>query len=122
MARVYLVLAVLAVFFWVFSIVDCAILPEGRHRGVSKVSWILIVVLIPVLGGILWFTVGRMGPNAVPVTLRADDDPSFGPTAAEREERDRRIRDLEAQLAALDEEETRRRNEEGDDKDSGPRS
>ena len=53
MVRVLLPLALLLIAFWVYSIVDCALQPPTRHRGVSKPVWLLIVVLIPVLGGIL---------------------------------------------------------------------
>lgn len=59
MARVLIVGGFLALVFWVFSIVDCAVQPAMRHRGASKGAWIAIVVLLPVLGGILWFALGR---------------------------------------------------------------
>ena len=49
----------LAAVFWVFSIVDCIVQPASRHRGVSKGVWIAIVVVIPVIGGVLWFAIGR---------------------------------------------------------------
>ena len=65
MARGLLILALVAAVFWVFTIVDCAVQPPTRHRGVSKPVWILIVVLIPVLGGLLWLLVGRTRKSAL---------------------------------------------------------
>jgi hypothetical protein len=57
--RILLPLALLLIAFWVYSIVDCALQPPTRHRGVSKPLWIVIVVLLPVIGGLMWFVVGR---------------------------------------------------------------
>ena len=75
--RILLPAVLLLIAFWVYSIVDCALLPPTRHRGVSKPVWLLIVVLLPVLGGILWFIVGR-GRARPPVIPQApDDDPAF---------------------------------------------
>jgi len=94
----------LAAVFWVFSIVDCAVQPATRHRGVSKGLWIAIVVLIPVIGGILWFTLGRRRADGQSGRLIApDDDPEFLRSIS-RSEQDARIAQLEAELARLDDE------------------
>ena len=77
MARLLLILVLLATVFWVYSIVDCAVQPSTRHRGVSKGAWIAIVVLLPVLGGLLWFIVGRSGKRAAKAMRAPDDDPEF---------------------------------------------
>lgn len=115
MARLLIILAVAAVVFTVFSIVDCAVQPDTRHRGVSKAVWI-VIVLVPVIGGILWFTIGRArkGQEVRPQTRPAapDDDPAFLSAA------DERIRRLEEELAMLDAEEQfdeRPRDEKPDD-------
>lgn len=104
MARVLIVGGFLAVLFWVFSIVDCAVQPAERHRGVSKTKWVLIVVLLPVIGGILWFTIGRRRPGRDDSPLfRPDDDPEFL-RGISRKEQDARIKQLEEELARLDDE------------------
>jgi hypothetical protein len=102
MPRVLLILALVAAAFWVFTIVDCAVQPASRHRGVSKPVWLLIVILLPVLGGILWLIVGRVRKAAV-VTRRApDDDPDFLGRIGTISDQDERIRRLEEELALLD--------------------
>ncbi|SJN25858.1 Membrane protein [Microbacterium esteraromaticum] len=105
MARFLIVGAFLAAVFWIYSVVDCAAQPTTRHRGVSKTVWVLIVVLLPVIGGILWFLLGRRragesnsqyvsGPDDRPDVLRGMD----------KAEQDARIRQLEEELARLDDE------------------
>lgn len=95
----------LAVAFWVVSIVDCAVQPPARHRGVGKPMWVLIVVLLPVLGGALWFALGRTRPTSTlagTVRRAPDDDPEFLNSIGSVAEQNERIRRLEEELAALD--------------------
>jgi hypothetical protein len=101
--RVLLPLALLLIAFWVYSIVDCALLQPTRHRGVSKPVWVLITVLIPVIGGILWFVVGRgRARPAVAAAKAPDDNPEFLGRIGSISDQDERIRRLEEELAALD--------------------
>ena len=108
MARLLLILALVATVFWVYTIVDCAVQPAGRHRGVNKGAWMAIVILLPVLGGILWFVIGRgRAAGKTAAARRApDDDPEFlgRMTASARADQDERIRRLEEELAQLDSE------------------
>lgn len=97
-----LILALLATVFWVFSIVDCAVQPSTRHRGVPKGVWVAIVVLLPVLGGILWFVVGRGGKYVAAKWSAPDDDPEFLGRIGTESDQDERIRKLEEELALLD--------------------
>lgn len=105
MARALIIGGIVAAIFWVYSVVDCAVQPPTRHRGVSKGAWLAIVILIPVLGGILWFIIGRarFGGREAPRVLAPDDDPEFL-ASLRRAESDARIALLEAELARLDEE------------------
>jgi hypothetical protein len=100
--RVLLIMALVATAFWVFTIVDCAMQPAIRHRGVSKPIWVLIVVLLPVLGGILWLVVGRSRVKAGASRRAPDDDPEFLGKIATMSDQDERIRRLEEELAQLD--------------------
>lgn len=126
MARALIVLAVAAAVFWVFSTVDCAVQPPSRHRGVSKRAWIAIVVLIPVIGGILWFAIGRTRPDAQRQRpIAPDDDPTFLGTVRPIPDQDERIRQLEEELARLDAEDDPtaegKRDEKRDDPDGDGR-
>jgi hypothetical protein len=100
--RVWFILAVVAVAFWVFTIVDCAVQPSTRHRGVSKPVWILIVVLLPVIGGILWLVVGKTRRSSAAARRAPDDDPEFLGRIGTISDQDERIRRLEEELAQLD--------------------
>ncbi|WP_439592716.1 PLD nuclease N-terminal domain-containing protein [Microbacterium sp.] len=104
MARALLIGGLVAAVFWVFTIVDCAVQPPTRHRGVGKPAWIAIVVLIPVLGGILWLTVGRVRQSQIAARRAPDDDPEFLGKLGARSDQDERIRRLEEELALLDSE------------------
>jgi len=122
MARLLLILALVAVIFWVFTVVDCAVQPAERHRGVSKAVWVAIVIVFPVVGGILWLAVGRVSARAARV-VGPDDDPDFlrglggsrrppQPDTRSRSDQDERIRQLEQEFARLDDD---------DDPPAGPR-
>ncbi|WES64290.1 PLD nuclease N-terminal domain-containing protein [Microbacter sp. GSS18] len=102
MARALVIGALVAAAFWVYSIVDCAVQHPTRHRGVGKPAWIAIVVLLPVIGGILWFVVGRARASKLQVPRAPDDDPEFLGTIGSISDQDERIRRLEEELALLD--------------------
>ncbi|OJV96378.1 MAG: hypothetical protein BGO47_04525 [Microbacterium sp. 67-17] len=105
MPRVLLILALVATAFWVYTIVDCAVQPPTRHRGVSKPLWIVIVLVLPVIGGLLWLVIGRARRTAVHATRAPDDDPEFLGRIGTISDQDERIRRLEEELAMLDAEE-----------------
>jgi hypothetical protein len=86
MSRVYLFLAVVAIAVIIYALIDC--IRTGRHevRSISKPSWILAIVLLPVIGATLWFFFGRpsYGPPPAGPQRQApkhptapDDDPEF---------------------------------------------
>ena len=102
MPRVLLIVAVLALAFYVVSIVDVAVQPPSRHRGVSKTTWVAIVILLPVLGGALWFVVGRSRPSRLRLALAPDDDPEFLRRLNREKAMEDRIEQLEQELRDLD--------------------
>ncbi|MEU0563994.1 PLD nuclease N-terminal domain-containing protein [Nonomuraea sp. NPDC005983] len=87
MAGVLIGLALLA--FWLYSVFDVITTPEDDVRNVPKTLWLLIVALIPLLGGIFWLMYGRPnGPGEAwqaqrqpasrqPAPKGPDDDPDF---------------------------------------------
>jgi hypothetical protein len=64
MTRILIVLIALAVALMVFSLVDAIALDRFRVRGVPKGLWIVLIVLLPLVGSVLWLTVGRGKKNA----------------------------------------------------------
>ena len=102
MTRVLLILALVLTAFWVYTIVDCSVQPANRHRGVSKPIWILIVIFLPVLGGLLWLFVGRVRRSTIIARRAPDDDPEFLEKIGTMSDQDERIRRLEEELALLD--------------------
>ena len=106
MARVIVVLVVVAVAFTIYTLVDVLLTDRRRIRAMPKAAWAVLVVVLPVLGGILWLIVGkaRRGPGRMSRTVAPDDDPAFLGTlgrdeVARRAEQDERLRRLEQELA-----------------------
>ncbi|MCU1570655.1 MAG: PLDc protein [Naasia sp.] len=103
MARFGVIAAVIAAAFMVYSVVDCAMTNRGRVRGPRKGVWILLILLLPVLGGVLWFLVGRGKPGRpAPRPVAPDDDPAFLRRLSNDADQEERIRRLEQELADLD--------------------
>lgn len=100
MVKYYVIGIVIAVALIIFTFVDIALTESRRIRGVPKGFW-FFVALLPVLGMILWFAVGKE-PARAGRYLAPDDDPSFLKTIRRDEQQDERIRLLEEELAQLD--------------------
>ena len=80
MLRVVVVVAVLVVF--VYGLVDVIRTDPRQTKGISKPAWIVVQIVLPVIGAILWFLIGRpRGTSPVRTTYRhpiaPDDDPDF---------------------------------------------
>src|SRR5689334_6553550 len=81
MPRVAIAVAILAIY--VYGLVD--VIRTDRHftRGFSKPTWLIMVILLPLIGAALWFMIGRPRSSAVaqPVypqhPTAPDDDPDF---------------------------------------------
>lgn len=103
MVRVLIIGIVIAVAFTLYALVDSAMTAGSRARGVSKPVWVVLIVVLPVIGALLWFTIGK-GPEQMPVRNAPDDDPRFSGKTLSDEDLDRHMHDLEARLRELDEE------------------
>lgn len=103
MVRFVIIGIVIAVAFTLYALVDAAMTDSTRARGVSKPVWVVIVVLLPVIGGVLWFMIGKGAPAAKRPTP-PDDDPRFTGTSMSKAAVDEHMRDLEARLRELDDE------------------
>jgi hypothetical protein len=108
MARLLLGLVVVVVVATIYAVIDCAMLAHDRVRGLPKPAWLVIILVLPVVGVVLWFLIGR-GRQAQTRTrqLPPDDNPEFfgrSSASAADPDQDERIRRLEEELAALDSE------------------
>jgi hypothetical protein len=59
MARGLLLAAVAVLVVTVFSLIDCALTERYRVRALPRILWLLIILLLPVAGPFLWWTIGR---------------------------------------------------------------
>lgn len=97
-----LLVPLLALTLFVFALVDIILRPSDQVRHLPKLAWVFIVILLPLIGSILWFALGREYAQGAPRPQR---------TVVVREEQaqqqsSHRTRPLstEEQLAAVEEE------------------
>lgn len=45
--------------FVIFCLVDCFQTPTERVRTLPKVIWVLVILILPVVGGAVWLLAGR---------------------------------------------------------------
>jgi hypothetical protein len=120
----------------VYCLIDCLQSDADGVRNLSKGWWVVLIVVVPVAGGIAWLVAGRpeqarrravAWPSTAtagfpeyerPRGLAPDDDPEFlaGMRASDAQH-EQMLRDWEAQLR-----ERERRLEELDEKDDDPAS
>jgi hypothetical protein len=104
MARLIPFAFIVVIGLYVFAWVDLALTDRGRVRALPKLAWV-VVILLPVVGALLWLTIGKERGNSrggERRTVAPDDDPSFLANLRRDEEQDERIRRLEQELAELD--------------------
>lgn len=84
MVRLFLVLVAVTVVLTVFAVVDAIVADRTRVRGLPRPAWFIVIVLVPLVGALLWFFLGRPrrqnGGNrrrSAPRTQGPDDDPDF---------------------------------------------
>jgi hypothetical protein len=115
-------LGVLAIFVWIFCVIDTIMTPQEQCRNLPKLAWVFIVLLFVTPGAIAWLVAGRPW-NRVPAGSRTGGSWNEA-SAAGLGERPRRVPtnpdDDEEFLAGLRKraEEQRRRAREADG-DSG---
>lgn len=115
---------IFGVVLFIYGLIDCIRSEPADVRSIPKPAWILVIVLLPLLGVLLWFFLGRPqyaastpGPNggSVPAPrgpsysgrakqfVAPDDDPAFlrnlEVTRAQKAESER-LRKLKDELTA----------------------
>ncbi|WP_448808414.1 PLD nuclease N-terminal domain-containing protein [Agromyces bauzanensis] len=105
MVRWLFVLGVVAVVFTIYAIADCAFFDRTRTRGLSRGWWIVVILLVPIIGGVLWFVIGRGRVDRSARgsrTIAPDDDTEFLRSLRDDAAQNERIRRMEQELADLD--------------------
>lgn len=95
----------LAIGFWVYAVIDCVITDARRARGIPKPAWVLVTIFLSVIGGALWFFIGKdrhQGRGGLRSRGAPDDDPTFLRSLSVDAEQEERIRRLEREIAELD--------------------
>jgi hypothetical protein len=100
----------------VYCLIDCIQAEEGRIRGLPRVGWIILIIILPIAGGVAWLAAGRpvgeRRPVSWPATATAgfpeherprrsapDDDPEFLAGISRSDtQHEQMLRDWEAQL------------------------
>jgi len=99
-----LVIPLLVMTLFVFALVDIILRPSDQVRHLPKLAWVFVVILLPLIGSILWFAVGReYAPSSRPRRTLRMPAVHAEPTAS-APGRDLAQSSTEAQLAALERE------------------
>lgn len=105
---------VLVLLLWIAALVDLISSDTDRVRNLPKMGWLIVVILIPLAGSLIWFLLGRpvgtasRGPSRTTgfpeyerpgrqLSQFPDDDEEFlRQCRARAEEQRRRAKDLDA--------------------------
>lgn len=107
MAVIFSVLTFLVMFA---ALADIITIDSTKMKHLPKIVWIVVVILLPAVGSILWFLVGRVYPSAANGPRRDSQRRlntgrlSTGPRSPRDSGITLRPRDTEAELAALEQE------------------
>jgi hypothetical protein len=102
----YELLTLVELVLLVFCVLDVVTTPEDAVRNLPKLLWLLLVVVLPLVGGVAWLVAGRPAPRdrrtpargaatrtraaSAPPPTTPDDDEAFLRSLRERAERQRR--------------------------------
>lgn len=73
-----LLFSLLTIALMIFAIVDIILRVDGQVKHLPKLVWLLLVVLLPFIGSVLWFALGREYPERA-----VSRPPQFAPWAQE---------------------------------------
>lgn len=106
MSRAIILAVVIVVALTVYATVDCAMTDARRAKVLQKPIWLVVILLLPVVGPLLWLFIGKMSRKqfAVPPAPIPDEDPAYLERLRADREHDARIRALEEEMRKLDEE------------------
>lgn len=84
MPRFLIPLVIVAVGVIIYSLVECLTTPKHNVRAMPKAAWVLVILLVPAVGALLWLFLGRArrqraatGYGPAPKVSSPDDDEAF---------------------------------------------
>lgn len=99
------VLTLLTIALMVFALVDIIRRDDAQVKSMPKFVWLLLVVLLPLIGSILWFAIGREYPeNGIrlgrPTQSRTArrEAPAAPPTPVDTRTTEQQIADLDREI------------------------
>lgn len=133
MLRIVLVYA-LPILLAIYALIDCIQTDESEIRGLPKIGWILLIVLVGVVGPVAWLIAGRArtGGSRLPLpgsrnpsgqpprTVAPDDDPEFLGRLGSHNSYDRQLDEWEEELRNRSDDDPPNPASDGDDPDDGP--
>ncbi|MDN5813103.1 MAG: PLDc N-terminal domain-containing protein [Arthrobacter sp.] len=127
MVRNLMLGALVALAVTIYAVIQCVQTPANRVRSIAKPWWILAIILLPLIGALLWFWLGRpddsgSGPSQGQRPTRGpaapDDDPDFLrslETQRRQRAKEEDLRRREAELRAREEQARKNQNPPHDD-------
>ncbi|WP_306362254.1 PLD nuclease N-terminal domain-containing protein [Nocardia sp. CC227C] len=55
----YLIVGLITLALWVYCLIDVITAPESGIRHLPKGGWLLVILLVPTVGALLWLILGR---------------------------------------------------------------
>ena len=55
--------ALVGIAFYIYSIIDVLRSEKSHTRTLPKYVWLLIVIVLPIIGGVIWLLLGRPWPS-----------------------------------------------------------
>ncbi|CAM4526155.1 PLD nuclease N-terminal domain-containing protein [Nocardia ninae] len=55
----YAILGLLTLALWIYCLIDIITCPDAGIRHLPKLGWLIVVILLPTVGALLWLFVGR---------------------------------------------------------------
>lgn len=104
------VIPIISIGLAVYAIADIVRTDESRVRALPKIFWVLLVVIVPLVGAIVWIWVGKERETTAPSSfdrparrpVAPDDDVRFLDQIDREIDREARIRELEERLNSTD--------------------
>lgn len=102
MPRILIPLIIIALGFLIYGVIDVIRTPQSSMRTLNKASWLIVVIVVPIVGTILWIMWGtRKAGSPAPRGHAPDDDEEFLRSLRIRREQQAREEELRAKEAEL---------------------